>query len=187
VALTLAQGTQFIASAGYYNRVRSGMVRHARTVMAEAQGGMTVNEWAKRKILANRVLTGPDSMVNAFLSAVASDSAASLTWYQPTLISLSSNANPSVVTTATAHNLTVTDGSGNPVVVEIVGHAGNTNINGVWTVAAVGSATTFTVAHPANAAGTATGWVMRQESDLTVNFTLQSAWSGIAGTYTGDV
>lgn len=181
MALSLSQGAQMVADVGYRDRVRSGMVRHARTVMSEAQGGMTVNEWAKRKILANRVLTNPDSLVNAFLSAVASDSGASLTWYQPTLIASSTNANPSVVTTASAHGLSVGD------VVEISGHAGNTNANGVWTIATVGSTTTFTVPHPANAVGTAAGWVMEMESDITVNFVLQSAWSGIAGTYTGDV
>jgi hypothetical protein len=180
VALTLAQGAQMVADPGYQARVRSGMVRAARTVMAEVQGSMTSNEYAKRKALGALILRSPDAWAPSFLAAVASDSAASLTWYQPTLIASSTNANPTVVTTATVHGLAVGD------VVEIAGHAGNTNANGVWAVTVVGSTTTFTIAHPANAVGTATGSVMKQETDITVNFTIGAAFSGLAGTYPGD-
>jgi hypothetical protein len=181
MALTLGQGAQMVADLGYQSRIRSGMVRYARTVAAEAIGSMSGAEFVKRKELARRVLQSPDSWLTAFLAAVASDSAGSLTWYAPTLIASSTNANPSVITTASVHGLAVND------VVEIVGHAGNTNINGVWTVSAVGSTTAFTVPYPANAVGTATGFVMKQETDVTVNFTIQNAWSNIAGTYAGEV
>lgn len=181
MALTLGQGAQLVADPGYQNRIRSGMVRWSRSVMAEAQGGMTTNEYAKRKQLATRILQNPDSYLPSFVAAVAADSAGSLTWFQPTLITSSTNANPSVVTTATAHGISVGD------VVEIRDHLVNTNINGVWTIATVGSTTQFTVPHPANGAGTASGSVMEMESDVTVNFTIQNAFSGIAGTWTGDV
>jgi hypothetical protein len=181
MALTLGQGAQMVADVGYQTRVRSGMVRFARTVMAEAIGTMTPAEFNKRKILATRVLQTPDNWLTPFLAAVAADSAASLTWYTPTLITSSTNANPSVVTTSSVHGLAVGD------VVEIVGSVGNTNIIGTWVTPTIGSTTTFTVPHPANAAGTAGGYVMKMETDVTVNFTIQSAWSGIAGTYTGEV
>ena len=184
MALTLAQGAQMIGSVGYYNRVRSGMVRQARTVMAEAIGAAplptTMTEFAKRKALAYRILTNPDGFVNSFLSAVAADSGASLTWYQPTNIASSTNANPSVVTTNVAHGLVVGD------VVEIATHLVNTTINGVWTIATVGSSTTFTVPHPAAGAGVATGWVMKMETDITINFTIGTAFGNIAGTYSGE-
>jgi hypothetical protein len=181
MALTLGQGAQMVADVGYQTRIRSGMVRHARTVMAETVGSMTPTEWSKRKVLAAQVLRNPDSWLTSFLAAVASDSGASLAWFQPTLIASSTNANPTVVTTASVHGLAVND------VVEIVGHAGNTNANGVWTVTVVGSTTTFTIAYPANAVGTATGFAMKQETDSNINVTIQLAWSNIAGTYTGDV
>lgn len=180
MALTLGQGAQMVADIGYQARVRSGMVRASRTVMTETIGSMTSSEFAKRKALATQVLRSPDPWVASFLAAVASDSAASLTWFQPVLISSSTNANPTVVTTATVHGLAVGD------VVEIRDHAGNTNANGVWVVSVVGSTTTFTIPYPANAVGTATGWAMKQETDITVNFTIGTAFSGIAGTYTGD-
>lgn len=180
MALTLAQGAQMVADTGYYNRIRSGMVRYARTVAAETLGSMGSAEFTKRKSLASRVLQNPDSMVTAFLAAVASDSGGSLTWFQPVNITSSTNANPSVVTTATAHGFAVGD------MVEIKDHLVNGNINGVWTIATVGSSTTFTVPHPANGAGLATGWAMKQETDITVNFTIQNAWSNIAGTYAGE-
>jgi hypothetical protein len=130
--------------------------------------------------LAARILNNPDGWVNAFLSAVAADSAASLAWFQPVNIASSTNANPSVVTTATAHGLAPGD------VVEVVGHLVNLNINGVWTLATA-SGSTLTIPFPATAAGVATGWVMKMESDVTINFTIASAFSNIAGTYTGEV
>lgn len=181
MALTLGQGAQMVADPGYLSRIRAGMVRHARTVSAEAVGSMTPAEWSKRKVLATRVLQSPDTWITAFLAAVAADSGASLTWNTPVLIASSTNANPTVVTTASAHGLAVAD------VVEIVGHGGNTNANGVWSVTVVGSTTTFTIPYPANAVGTATGFVMKMETDVNINFTIQNAWSGIAGTFTGDV
>jgi hypothetical protein len=180
VALTLAQGAQMVANAGYRDRIRSAMVRHAATVMAEAVGGMTSTVFAKRKQLALRVLTSPDAMVSAFLAVVAADPAASLTWHQAVNIASSTNANPCVVTTASVHGLAVGD------VVEIRDHLVNTSINGVWTIATVGSTTTFTVPHPANGVGASTGLTMEMESDVTLNFTISNNWNAVAGTYSGE-
>lgn len=186
MALTLGQGAQVMASVGYYNRIRAAMVREARTVAAQLPstqlpiGAPTYTpstaEFAKRKALAYRVMQNPDGHVNAFLSAYAADSAASLTWFQPVNIASSTNANPSVVTTNIAHGLVPGD------VVEIANHLVNLNINGVWTLATA-SGSTFTVPFPATAAGLATGYVMKMDTDITVNITLQNAFNSIAGTY----
>lgn len=180
MALTLAQGTQFRGDPGYQQRVYSAMTRYAVTVMAEAIGAMTSTVYAKRKILATRVLTAPSAWLDPFVAVLASDPAASLTWFPVVNIASSTNANPSVVTTAVAHGLAVGD------VVEIQNHLVNTNINGVWTLATVGSATTFTVPHAANGVGGATGTSMEMETDVNVNFTVQNAWNAMAGTYTGE-
>lgn len=178
MALTLSQGAQLLADPGYKDRVRCGMVRWASTVMAE--GVPTTGVMTKRKLLAVKILTGANAWVDAFLSMVASDPGASLSWFQPTPLASSTNANPTVLTTTVAHGLAVGD------VVEILGHAGNTNANGVWTVTVVGSTTTFTIAQAANAVGTGTGTVMKMETDVNINFTISNNYNSIAGTYTGD-
>jgi len=81
MALTLSQGTQLRADPGYQARIYSAMTRYALTVMAEAIGAMTTTVFAKRKILANRVLTSPTAWIDPFVAMVASDPGASLTWF----------------------------------------------------------------------------------------------------------
>lgn len=169
-----------VADPGSLARVRVGMVRYAVTVMAEAIGAQTATVYAKRKLLAAKILVNPDQWVTPFLAMVASDPGASLSWFKPTQISSSTNADPSVVTTASAHGLVVGD------VIEIMSHAVNTNANGVWTLATVGSTTTFTVPNPANGAGVATGQVMKLDTDVNINFTIQNNFNPLAGTFTGD-
>jgi hypothetical protein len=181
MALTLGQGAQMVADVGYRDRVRSAMVRWAVTVMAEPIGTQTTVVFAKRKTLAIRILTGPDALLTPFLAVVAADPGASLSWFQPTLIASSTNANPSVVTTSSVHGLAVGD------VVEVRDHLVNTNIVGVWTLVTVGSTTTFAVPQPANGAGVATGSVMKMETDVNINFTIQNNFNALAGTYTGEV
>lgn len=173
MALTLAQGAQLYADPGYLGRVKSSMLRTAYTVRNEVQGTQSVNAWVKRRAFAVRVLGSPDSYVSSFLASLAADGGLSLTWYQPVNIASSTNANPSVVTTAVAHGLVVGD------VVEIAGHLVNTTVNGVWTLATVGSTTTFTVPGPAAGVGAATGTAMKQETDITVNFTINNIFSAM--------
>lgn len=180
MALTLGQGAQFRANLGYQARASSAMTRHAVSVMAESMGSMTTTVFAKRKQLANRILTSPTAWLDPFLAMLASDPGASLTWFNPVSITSSTNANPSVVTTSSAHGLVVGD------VVEIRDHLVNTSINGVWTIATVGSTTTFTVPTAGNGAGAATGTVMEQVSDLDINFTIQNQFTAMAGTYAGE-
>jgi hypothetical protein len=180
MALTLSQGTQFRNDPGYQARIFSAMTRYALTVMAEAIGAQTTTVFAKRKILANRVLTSPTAWIDPFVAMVASDPGASLTWFPSINIASSTNANPSVVTTSAVHGLAVGD------VVEIQNHLVNTAINGVWTLATVGSTTTFAVPYAANGVGGASGQSMEMETDVSVNFTVQNNWNGMAGTYTGE-
>jgi hypothetical protein len=180
MALTLSQGAQVRLDPGYVTRVYSGMTRYALTVMAEAIGTNTTTVFAKRKALAAKVLVSPSAWIDPFMAMYSSDPGASLTWSQPVSITSSTNANPSVVTTATVHGIA----SGE--VVEIQNHLVNTAINGVWTIATVGSTTTFTVPYAANGVGGATGTTMEQDTDVTVNFTIQNQWNAMAGTYTGE-
>jgi hypothetical protein len=184
MAFTLAQGEQFRLDAGYRARVYSGMTRHAATVMAEAlnAGGQNPGTTgAKRKQLANRVLVSPSAWIDPFMAVIAADPGASLAWFPLINIASSTNANPSVVTTAVAHGIAVGD------VVEIQNHLVNTAINGVWTIATVGSATTLTVPTAANGVGGATGQTMKMETDININFTLQNQWNNMANTGAWDV
>lgn len=180
MALTLGQGAQMTADPNYRARIRVAMVRYAVTVMGETQDTMTSTVFAKRKQLAVRILNGPDALLDPFVSMVASDRGLSLTWWNPVNIASSTNANPSVVTTAAPHGLAVGD------VVGVAGHLVNTNVNGVWALSTVGSATTFTVPNAGNGAGAATGTAMKMESDTTLNFVVANYYNAIAGTYTGE-
>lgn len=173
MALTLAQGAQMVADAGYLGRVKASMLRTAYAVRNEVQGSLSTNAWVKRHAFAVKVLNSPESYTSAFLSSLAADGGLSLTWYQPVSIASSTNANPSVVTTSVAHGLVVGD------VVEIAGHLVNTTVNGVWTLVTVGSTTTFTVPGPAAGVGAATGTAMKQETDVTVNFTINNVFSAM--------
>jgi hypothetical protein len=182
MALTLSQGAQFRLDPGCIARAYSAMTRYAVTVMAETltNGGQTATVGAKRKILANRILVSPSAWIDPFMAMLSSDPGASLTWFQPFSIASSTNANPSVVTTSAAHGIAAAD------VVEIAGHLVNTAINGVWTIATVGSSTTFTVPYAANGVGGATGTTMELDTDVTINFTVQTNFNAMAGTFTGD-
>jgi hypothetical protein len=175
MALTLDQCAKVVADTGYAARVRAAMLRCAFAVFGEAQGAMTPTVWGKRRQLSTAVLRSPDAYLAMFLGEFAADGGLSLTWYQPVNIASSTNANPSVVTTATAHGLVVGD------VVEITGHLVNTNLNSMWTVATVADTTHFTVPYPANGLGAATGTAMKMESDVTVNFTVGQGFSPLAG------
>ena len=169
--LTLAQGGQFRANAGYLSRVTSAITRQAAAVMVEAVGAMTTDEYNARKAFASQVLRSPTVGATPWQSYLASDPGLSLTWHTPVLIASSTNANPTVVTTTTVHGLVAGD------VVEIQGHPANTAANGVWVVTTAPSTTTFQIPVPATAAGTAGGTAMEMVSDVDLNFTVQNGWS----------
>lgn len=179
MSLTLGQGAQMIASTGYQARIRGAMVRAAITVAAEAQGANTANAWLKRRQLAAAILKNPDSYLADFLAAIAADQFTPLTWFAPVLISSSTTANPTVITTAVVHGLTTGD------VVEIANHATNTNANGTW-VATVVTTTTFSVPINGNAAGGATGTAMKADTDANLVSNANQVFSPIAGLLPGE-
>lgn len=179
MALTLAQGAQLTNDTSFNNRIRVAMLRAATTVANEAQAAQSDTKWAKRRQLALRVLTSPDSQLPMFVAMVASDPGSSLAWFNPINISSSTNANPSVVTTASAHGYTTGD------VVEVLNHAVNTNANGTWVIT-VTSTTAFSIPHPGNGAGTATGTVQKMETDVNINFTISNQWNAMAGVAAGE-
>ncbi len=179
MALSLGQGAQVVASIGYSNRVRSALVRAALAVSSEAQGTLSQNAWLKRRQLATKVLGNPDAYLGSFLAAVAADPNNSLTWFTPVNIASSTGANPIVVTTAVAHNLTTGD------IVEIEGHLINTNANGVWSATNI-TATTFSIPRSGNGTGAATGTCMEMIDDAAIIFTVNSAFSGVAGLLPGE-
>lgn len=179
MALTLAQGAQLVASTSFNNRVRTAMVRAATTIANEVQAAQSETKWAKRRQLAVRVLTSPDSTLNMFVTMVASDPGLSLTWFNPVNITSSTGANPSAVTTSSAHGLTTGD------VVEIINHLVNTNANGTWPVT-VTSTTVFTMPQPGNGTGAATGTVQKMETDVNINFTVSAQWNAMAGVAAGE-
>jgi hypothetical protein len=179
VALTLDQGAKMVTDTSFNNRVRCAMMRAATTVAGEAQGVQSSTRWAKRLQLAARVIGSPDSQLTTFVAMVASDPGLSLTWYAPVNISSSTNANPSVVTTAAAHGYSSGD------VVEILNHAVNTNANGTWVIT-VTSTTAFSIPQPANGVGGATGTVQKMETDVNLNFTISNQWNAMAGVANGE-
>lgn len=179
MALTLDQGAKLVADSSFISRIRCAMMRQATTVANEAMGAQSTTKWAKRTQLANRVITAPDAWVSMFVAMVASDPGLSLTWYAPINIASSTNANPSVITTAAAHSYSTGD------VVEILNHATNTNANGTWVITVL-STTTFSIPQPANGAGTATGTVQKMETDVNLNFTIQNQWNAMAGVLSGE-
>jgi hypothetical protein len=180
MALTLGQGARLMESLSFENRVRMSMMRQALLVANEVQGSQSADRWNKRRQLALRVLTSPNSNVTMFETLVASDPGSSLNWWAPINISGSTTANPSVVTTAIAHGLVTGD------VAEIAAHQGNTNINHTWMVTVL-TTTTFSVPIPGNAAGTAnTGTVQKMETDANINFTISNQWNAMAGVAAGE-
>lgn len=169
MALTLWQGAQLAKSLGFRDRIEQAMIRAARDVAAESQGTLTPTAWKVRNQLATRIITNPSAYLDAFVKAVTSDAGSSLTWWAPVNIASSTNANPIVVTTAVAHGLAVND------FIEITNHAVNTNANGAWQVNTAPTSTTFSIAYHGNGVGTASGAVQKQETDITINFVINSA------------
>jgi len=179
VALSLAQGLQLVAATGFRARVRVAMVRAAVAVSTEVIGSFTQQAWVKRRQLSTQVLNKPDTWLDAFLAAVAADPNNSLSWFAPVNIASSTNANPIVITTAVAHNLTTGD------VVENANHSVNTNANGVWP-ATVLTSTTFSIPQVGNGVGLATGTIQKQETDANIVFTVNSVFSAQAGLLPGE-
>jgi hypothetical protein len=179
MALTLGQGAQLVADTSFVSRVRAAMMRAAINVSTEVQGTLTTNAWVKRRQLATRILTSPDSALTSFTSSVAADPGSALSWFSPISITSSTNANPIVITTSASH------GYVNGDVVEILNHLVNTNANGTWAVTNL-TATTFSIPWAGNGVGAATGTAQKQETDSNLVFTVNSVFSAVAGLLPGE-
>jgi len=179
MSLTLGQGAQLITDASFQQRVQMAMIKAAVQVSSEAQNGMDMTVWSKRRLLATRILTSPTATLASFTNAVASDPGSALNWFNPVAISSSTGTNPAVITTASAHGYTTGD------VVEILGHAVNTAANGTWVITVI-SSTTFSIPQPGNGTGAATGTAQKMETDSNLIFTVNSVFSAAAGIMPGD-
>lgn len=178
MALTFDQGAKLTQDASFIQRVTMAMVRAAAEIFSEDVSSMSTTIAAKRHMLANRILESPTVMVNAFVYMVASDPATALTWWDPTGVTASTDADPVTVTTALAHGFTTGD------VVEILNHAGNTPANGTHIVTVV-DATNFTIPVPGIAAGTG-GTAQKMISDGDLAYTVNSLFNAAAGILPGD-
>lgn len=164
---TLAEDSLFQA------RVKAAMLTAAVAVQGEAVGAMSSSVYQKRQTYATAVLTNPSAHIDRFAWGVASNATVAGGVGSPVLINSSTNVNPTVITTAT-HGLATGD------VVEITGHAANTNANGCWVVTVITS-TTFSIPVPANGVGAITGTVTKQPPDGDIQFTVNSLFADFAG------
>jgi hypothetical protein len=119
-------------------------------------------------------MQSPDTYLGDFMAAISADQFTPLTWNAPVNIASSTNANPTVITTAVVHGLTTGD------VVEIAGHLVNTNSVGTW-VCTVITTTTFSVPQSANGAGAATGTAMKMETDSNLVSDANQVFGSIVG------
>lgn len=162
------------ADAGFNSRVQAAMVSAALNVAAEAVGAQDTSAYQLRHQLAMAVLGNPGGYLNRFTWAVVANVTVAGDVGAPVSIASSTAANPSAITTASAHGLT----SGQ--FAEVSGHLVNTVVNGTWPVT-VTSTTAFTVPAAGNGTGGATGTVVLQPPDSDIQFAVNSAWSDIAG------
>ena len=162
---------------GFRSRVQAAMVTAGMNVAAEAYNAGTDPNGAiyqLRHQLAVQVLNNAGGYLDRFAWAAAANTTVQGDIGSLISISSSTAANPSAVTTATAHGLSTGQFA------EISGHLVNTAINGTWPVTAT-STTVFTVPVAGNGTGGATGTVTLQPPDADIQFAVNSAWSDIAG------
>jgi hypothetical protein len=158
-------------------RVKLALVAAATAVAGEAVGAFGSEHYNKRQRLAYAVLNAPDSQVQRFALATATNSTVAGGYGVPVAVTSSTAVNPSVVTTAT-HGLTTGDN------VVIAGHLTNTAINGGWVVTVL-TTTTFSVPVLGIGSGTA-GTVRKMPPDSDIAFTVSSIWDDMAGVTAND-
>lgn len=159
---------------GFQSRVQAAMVTAGLQVASEAVGAQDTAVYGMRHQLAVAILNNPGQYLNRFAWATASNTTVAGDVGPPVAIASSTQANPAAVTTATVHGLS----SGQ--FVEISGHLVNTVTNGTWPVT-VTSTTVFTIPVAGNGVGVATGQVVLQPPDADIQFSVNSAFSDIAG------
>lgn len=156
----------------FLGQVRIAIATAATSIAGEAVGGLSTTKYQKRQQLAALVLNNPDAYAYRFAWAVAQNGA--VTRGNPISIASTTNANPIVVTTASAHGLST------GAVVAIANHATNTSVNGAWTATSLTS-TTFSVPVVGIGVGGATGYVVKMPIDSDIQFTVNSVWDDVAG------
>lgn len=155
----------------FLDQVRIAMASAAVAIQGEAVAPNSNTVFQKRQQLATKVLNDPDACINRFAWAVASNT--SIVRGNPVAVVSSTNANPTVLTTAT-HGLSTGD------VVVIAGHLVNTAANGNWTVTVL-SATTVSIPMLASGVGGATGTVMKMPTDVAIQNQVNGVFNDIAG------
>jgi hypothetical protein len=169
----------------FQGRVQAAMVTAAINVAAEAIGSQTIATYTARHDLAVAILQGtrpsgagvPQGTVpwlSQFVWATAANVTIAGDAGAPVPVASSTEANPSVITTVSAHGLETGGWA------EISGHEVNTAVNGVWAVTVI-DADSFSVPVPGNGAGAATGQVTAQPPDGDIQFSVNSAFGSIAG------
>jgi hypothetical protein len=148
-------------------------------VEGEAQAAMGNIKWQKRQQYALAVLTNPAIYLDRWVKAVAEDATVGAAINNPVSITSSTNANPTVLTVPSGHGIVAGD------TVDVVGHAVNTNANGGWIVSAT-TATTITLPTAGNGAGTATGTVTKQPTDIQINSAITARIDKFAGVQATD-
>jgi hypothetical protein len=166
--------TQFdlAGDSGFRKQVSMAIATAAVAIAGEAKGAFSDVKYGKRQRLAYDVLANPTGLLSQFAVAVTQNAAVTLG--ASVNIASSTNALPSVVTTAQAHGLS----TGAPVRIE--GHLVNTAINGWWEVTVL-TTTTFSVPVAGVGVGAATGRVIKLPIDSDVQFTVNSLWDDMAG------
>jgi hypothetical protein len=160
------------SNATFLSQVKVAMVTAAIAIQGETVSPHDSTQFQKRQQLATAVLANIDGYLPRFSWAVAQNAA--IVRGAPVAISSSTNANPVVITTSSAHGLST--GS----VVEVSGHAVNTAANGAWTATSI-SSTTFSIPVVGNGAGGATGQAAKMPIDSDIQFQVNSVWDDIAG------
>jgi hypothetical protein len=163
---------------GFRGRIYVAMVAAAVAVAAETQTAGPV-VYAKRQALAAGVLGNPLAYLERFAIGAASNSTIGGDVSAPVVVTSSSTANPTVVTTAAVHGMATGD------TVQIAGHS-TAAPNGQWVVTVL-TTTTYTVPVPGGAGGVG-GTSTRQPSDANITaFGPFSQWPRFAGITANDV
>jgi hypothetical protein len=170
----------------FQSRVNAAMVTAAINVASEAIGSMTLGVYNARHDLAVAILQGaklgggfggapgPNPWLSQFSWTTAANVSISGDVGMPVQIAASTDTDPSVITTITAHGLSTGQW------VEISDHQLNTVINGLWEVTVTDS-TDFSVPAIGTAAGGATGQVVLQPPDSDIQFAVNSVFGSMAG------
>jgi hypothetical protein len=184
LAASLQATAALAADPLFQGRVQAAMMTAAIDVAAEAIGAQTIATYQARHELAVAILQGtrpggggsPGTVpwLSQFVWATAANVTIAGDVGAPVSVASSTDANPSVITTASAHGLETGGWA------EVSGHEVNTAVNGVWAVTVI-DAENFSVPVPGSGVGVATGQVTAQPPDGDIQFSVNSVFGSVAG------